>query len=156
MKPQKQKYLHRPEEGQFGDCYRTCLACLLDMDRDDVPHFVTTMDPGEWERNVQPRVDAWLRERGFVELALPASGECDLDTILQMISSRGVYTILTGTSATGCNHCVVVGPDQTIHDPGRDDPGIVGPADDGFWWLSVLVPAQMAHQAPARTEEVGL
>ncbi|MCB1688565.1 MAG: hypothetical protein KDI33_08770 [Halioglobus sp.] len=156
MKPQKQKYLHCPEEGQYGDCYRTCLACLLDLDRDDVPHFVDTMDPGEWERSVQPRVDAWLRERGFVELALPATGDCDLDTILQLISSRGVYTILTGTSATGCNHCVIVGPDRSIHDPGRDNPGIVGPADDGFWWLSVLVPVQMAHQAPARTEEVGL
>jgi len=39
MRPQKQKFAHKPDEGVFGDCFRTALAAILDLDRDDVPHF---------------------------------------------------------------------------------------------------------------------
>ena len=46
----KQKYKHDPDNGIFGDCYRTCLAYILGLDRDDVPHYVTTMDK-EYEFN---------------------------------------------------------------------------------------------------------
>ena len=39
MKELKQLNLHRPEEGLIGDCFRTCIACLLDMPAPDhVPH----------------------------------------------------------------------------------------------------------------------
>lgn len=36
MRIQKQKNLHNPEAGIFGDCYRTALAVLLDMDADPI------------------------------------------------------------------------------------------------------------------------
>ena len=39
MRPQQQKFKHDPANGSYGDCFRTALACILDLDRDEVPHF---------------------------------------------------------------------------------------------------------------------
>lgn len=53
MRPQYQVILTPPE----GDCFRTCLACIMDLDRDDVPnyHFDLVMDEignyNEWLRD---------------------------------------------------------------------------------------------------------
>ncbi len=38
MTPLTQRYLHNPPE-TYGDCYRACIASLLDLGLDDVPHF---------------------------------------------------------------------------------------------------------------------
>jgi hypothetical protein len=39
MRFQKQMFYHRPELGIYGDCQRTCIASMLDMDKFDVPNF---------------------------------------------------------------------------------------------------------------------
>jgi hypothetical protein len=142
MRLQKQAYLHDPSNGIFGDCYRTCLACILDMDRDDVPHYVTTMDPVEWAENVQPKYDAWLAELGLQELAIPVH-DADLEQILNFHKTRSVQAtvaMLTGKSSSGCNHVVIVTNGQIVHDPSITESSIIGPCDDGFYWLTWLIP----------------
>lgn len=67
----KQKYRHDPENGVFGDCYRTCLAYILGFDRDSVPHYVTSMDSEEWAKVIQPKYDAYLADMGYQEIAIP-------------------------------------------------------------------------------------
>ena len=52
---QKQANRHDPENGIFGDCYRTCLAGLLGVDRDSVPHHVLTMDQELWNSEESSR-----------------------------------------------------------------------------------------------------
>lgn len=154
MKYHKQAFLHDPENGVFGDCYRTVLACLLDMERDDVPHFVNTMNYQQWEQAVQPKYDAWLSEHGVMELAIPITG--DLDSVLEMQKSRGTHGYpcqLTGTSRTGCNHVVIVQDGKIIHDPSLTGSGIVGPCDDGYFWLTWIIPAR--HPALAAPGEEG-
>ncbi|MCK4817308.1 hypothetical protein KA005_16175, partial [bacterium] len=37
----KQLNRHNPEEGVFGDCYRTCIANVLGVFPTAVPHFWT-------------------------------------------------------------------------------------------------------------------
>lgn len=144
MKYHKQAFLHDPASGVFGDCYRTTLACLLDLERDEVPHFATSMDPQEWEQTVQPKFDAWLAERGLIELAVPFTG--DLSGVLAMQSglAGGVACMLTGTSLTGCNHVVIVKGGRIEHDPSINGSGIVGPTDAGYFWLTWLIPLDAA------------
>ena len=36
---QNQTVKHDPENGLYGDCYRACVACLLNLEVDQVPHF---------------------------------------------------------------------------------------------------------------------
>jgi hypothetical protein len=140
---QKQKYRHDPENGVFGDCYRTCLANMLGIARDKVPHYVTTMDPKEWEDEVQPKYTEWLSDRGLQELAIPVGGDVSLNHILEWQRTRSAFpatAMLTGTSGTYCNHCVLIRDGEIIHDPSLDDSGIIGPCDDDLYWVTWLIP----------------
>jgi hypothetical protein len=138
MTPQKQKYRHDPDNGVFGDCYRTCLAMLLGLPRDDVPHYVTTMDPDAWKETVQPKYDSWLSDRGLIEVAIAYA--CDLDTLLSLyeLMNPKAHYMLTGKSGTGCNHVVVCRGGEIVCDPAQNDSGIVDKTDDGFLWVSFL------------------
>ena len=53
MTPHKQLNRHRPEEGVFGDCYRTAIACLLDLRPQDVPHVADTSTMAEQDRRMR-------------------------------------------------------------------------------------------------------
>ena len=144
---QKQANLHDPDNGIYGDCYRTCLAGMLGFDRDSVPHFVTTMDPEKWESEVQPKYDAWLLERGLQELAINLPGDVSVDDVLAWQKARSfipTVSMLVGKSLTGCNHSVLVSEGKIIHDPSITDAGIIGPTGDGFYWLIWLIPAMQA------------
>jgi len=37
MIKRKQIYFHNPEKGSHGDCYRTCIACILEIEPVEVP-----------------------------------------------------------------------------------------------------------------------
>ena len=150
MKPQKQRYMHDPANGIFGDCYRTCLAVLLDLDRDDVPHFVNNMEPDAWKESIQPRYDTWLLEHaGLVEIAIPY--DCDADGVLalQQVLNPTVYYMLAGRSRTGCNHVVICKGDKIVCDTSLNEAGIVGRCEDGYHWISFLVPASLSAQSLA-------
>lgn len=140
MYNEKQAFRHDPNNGVFGDCYRTCLAALLNLPRDDVPHYVTTMDVVEWETEVKQKMDAWLVKRGFQELAIPVTG--DLEGVLALQKTRThspVPAMLTGESRTGCNHVVVIFDGEIVYDPSLNSSGIIGPCDDGYFWLTWLI-----------------
>ena len=147
MTPHKQLYRHRPDEGQVGDCWRTAIGCLLDLPPTEVPHFVETC----WNDTPTANLNArrWLATKGlgFVELAY--SG--DLDSILASIAacSPHTYYLLGGNSRTGVGHSVIGCHDQIVWDPSLDDAGIVGPMDDGYYWVTYLVPLLIVRNAPA-------
>ena len=144
----KQKYRHDPDNGVFGDCYRTALAYLLRVDRDEVPHHVTTMSADEWATAVQPKYDVYLSTLGLQELAVPVT-DSGLDVILDWQKTRTkipTEAMLTGESKTGCNHVVVVFDGRIVFDPAIDDSGIIGPCEDGFYWITWLIPAPPEEQ----------
>ena len=57
MTPQKQMFLHDPDNGVWGDCQRTAIACILDRDVEDVPHFFHDGCDG---KTADKRIDDWL------------------------------------------------------------------------------------------------
>lgn len=136
MTPQKQRFSHRPEQGEYGDCYRTALACLLDVDRDSVPNFGEHYDD---IRAFYAAADAWLRERGLRRVEVAFQG--DLATVFasQAAMNPGVYYLLGGQSDRGWNHSVVGCGGEIVCDPHPSDTGLVGPCDDGYWWVTYLV-----------------
>lgn len=137
--PQKQANRHRPEEGIFGDCHRTCIAMLLGLDRDEVPHFLHD-DCGAEE--FKRRVGEWLGERGLCELFMVWDGGSDIGDILRTVEhlNPGVPFILGGKSRTGVNHSVVCQGGEMVGDPSLTDAGIIGPTEpDGFFWVTFIV-----------------
>lgn len=144
MKLQKQLFRHKPDEGIFGDCYRTCIACLLGLDPDEVPHEQRQMESDEFVAFY----DNWLKSRGLHRLVVVLNGD-SLDDALATAGafSNGMPYIFSGTSRTGVNHAVI-GKDRTIlHDPSLTDAGIIGPTDNGYYYVEWLVvpPLQAAR-----------
>lgn len=133
MTPLKQRNHHRPDEGVYGDCHRAAIASILELPIDDVPHFCDpTQYPTDWVKHER----AWLLARGLVQITAIYAGE--LQDVLYSVSQLNpdTYCILGGTSRTGCGHSVVAFNGEIVHDPSLTDAGIVGPMDDGYYWVT--------------------
>lgn len=86
MRQVTQTILHDQIPGVPGNCLQAAVASLLDLDLDDVPHFITHDD---W---LQYLVD-WARARGYLVVARPP------DTVRMGIAY--------GPSVRGVQHAVV-------------------------------------------------
>lgn len=139
MRFQKQAFRHKPEEGIYGDCHRTVLACLLDMDRDDVPNFGKDyLDNAKF----QNEVNAWVHSQGFQQTNFAFN--VDLQKVFTMMGNifHNTYYILGGNSKNGVGHSVICCADQIVWDTSLDDSGIVGPMDDDLYWVTILTPVR--------------
>lgn len=156
MKPQKQLFRHRPADGVYGDCHRTAIAIVLDMDAKDVPHFAQGAPDAPENKQWMSLREAWLNERGFMSINLLFSGDVPFPEVLKTIAacnpkSRPVF-ILGGKSKNGNNHSVVCTDGKIVCDPGQGDPGIVGPCHDGFYWVTFFAGLLTTKIAAKRKE----
>lgn len=141
MKPQMQKYLFGNPEQVVGDCHRTCIAMLLNMDRDDVPHFMegvpynaTADDPRS--KAAERAEAAWLAQRGLAAVTWGYTGDTNLGDVLEVVSKQCHAPVILGCqSENGCNHSVVIWQGE-IYNPNGGT--IAGPMLDGFWYVTAL------------------
>lgn len=130
-----QEFMHDAADGTVGDCFRACIATILGLPREDVPHFVKlgTADDGTDIRDDdgQPRwanlTQAWLAERGLtfyywdIGEAAPAANRIE--------QSAYPHIILSGPSPRGPFPHAIVGDNETgepVHDPHPSRDGILG------------------------------
>lgn len=139
MTPHRQLIVHDPENGLYGDCQRTCVAVILDLHPSEVPHFcddptATRADDNWWEK----RQSKWLANRGLTAATFAYPGDVALEQVMLWTSRQNPTTpmILLGKSSLGCNHVVVVMNGEIVCDPSGN--GIVGPAIEGVWEISVI------------------
>lgn len=146
----KQRFLHKPEEGTYGDCDRTVMACLLNLNPDDVPHWGIHYD--DYAAFEKMKRD-WLATRGLFEQSF--AFDCTRERLTEYLGSAfgNVYVLLTGTSRTGCHHVVITRNGEIIHDTSLTDAGIIGPCDDGLWWCSLLLPLALKADAILSTTD---
>lgn len=122
MKPQTQGLLH--SETQMGDCWRTCIACILEVDRDTVPNFVELGGPEN-----APGTD----EGAWWEATLDFLEPFGLQLIEWEIDAEHPWapmsaTILTGKSPrNSLSHSVVGFGLEIVHDPHPTRAGLDGP-----------------------------
>lgn len=153
MKPQKQLFSHRPHLGEIGDCHRTAIACLLDIEPQEVPHFgEMDWDPkeqcfrenGDFHRYVKE----WLATRGLG--TVDAVYSCTLEELLKHLGhiNPNAYYLLGGWSGNRVNHTVIGCGGEIVWDPGIDNPGIVGPCKpDELFWVTYIVPLSLIREA---------
>lgn len=134
---QKQAFKHDPENGVYGDCSRTVTACLLGIPRDMVPH----VHKEESTQEFFAREDAYLASKGLWRMCIAFEGAMPIADVLHhgKTFSRGHEYALVGKSRNGTNHIVICEQDYIAWDTAIDDSGIVGPSDDGYWWLEFIV-----------------
>ena len=151
-------------DDNVGDCFATCVACILDLPAGSVPNFKAAQEAGPNVCMVD-LADRWLRENHglrfiSVELYDPADGpnkghpltsQCLLNRLCH--TNPGELVILSGESprrrADGGRkyHCVVATPSvwgfDIVHDPHPDGTGIVGQPYGVKWIVPLTIPATL-------------
>lgn len=161
MTPQFQRY-RVAGQGAHGDCHRTCIAMVLDMDRDDVPHFNADVAPGTpghtaVSQAAKAAERAWLADHGLVPVGVPFPGTESLDVLLEQFGmvSDGLAVVLGCRRDDHADHSVVLYQGR-VYDP-LGDPAPLRPMLDGMWWVTIyalatgplrgnLEPASVAKQ----------
>lgn len=142
MKPVKQRFKHDPANGVYGDCHRAAIASIFELELDDVPHFGDGYPPAE---EFWCRVYAFTETLGFTAISIPFVGDGGIDGVQATlkISAPNVYYLFGGTSKTGVGHTVVGCGGEIVHDPSQVNSGIVGPMEDGLYWVTFFVPKDL-------------
>lgn len=137
MVPVKQLFRHKPPH-TYGDCHRTAIACILNMRPQDVPHFMDGKPDNAPAPEASEHVAFWLARRGITQINIVYDGSMSLHDLLHTVHvcNPGIACILGGKSRTGVNHSVVILNGEIACDPSLTDAGIVGPCDDGRWWVT--------------------
>ena len=126
---------HDPAKGQFGDCFRTVIASILDLRVENVPHFFALGDAETGWNNV----DEYLRDFHdliYVEIMLPGVPVDEMLSTLALVYTD-MYLIVIGTASTG-NHAVIVKNGEIVSDPSWQNLGLTGPTTEGYWSVGFL------------------
>ncbi len=135
MKFHYQNTKHNPPES-YGDCMRTCIACLIDRDPATVPNW---FDPSQICEgyNSWAAMDEWLSDVGYVMAKIDVAG--DLESLQKYMQSMnpGILYILAGDG-----HAIIMSGGKVLHDPS---------------WLSLGVkePSHMLFLLPIAMHYVG-
>jgi len=140
MTPHKQRFLHNPTEGIWGDCDRTAIACLLDLSPEDVPHW----NDGCEGRGPVNEISAlirreWLAERGLFLVSINLIAASLAEIMEWAVTNHpDIHYLVGGSTDRGVNHVVICRNRDMVHDPHPSGAGLSGPADDGYWWVNFL------------------
>lgn len=117
---------HDPENGQWGDCFRTSIACILDMNPQDVPHFMGKDFDNE---KVIRDINNWLQAVGrddlfYIELCGPS--EIVYNVGFHVMSGRSPRA----TKDKPLYHACVGYNGEVFHDPHNSNIGLEPYTDD--------------------------
>lgn len=115
---------------KVGNCFATCIACLLDLDVDAVPNFCAS--PSRWWDDAR----RWLGDRGITPVMIEPPDGLDLDEFLPE-----TLFIASGRSPRGdYMHSVIYRGGSLLHDPHPSGDGLLGHPQDVIF----LVPTDPA------------
>jgi hypothetical protein len=129
-----------PENGQWGDCLRACIASLFEMDIEGVPHFC---DERAYPEGHYPAVQEWLKRRDLTMIAYPVPAD-KMEEHGEAMRALGVdcFYLVGGRSGLS-NHVVVAQYGACVHDPypKLDSPwhGHMAPDDNGNYEVMMIV-----------------
>ena len=142
MKRLKQLNKHDPDNGFYGDCYRTAIACLLDKDSpDEVPHFIDK-DNEDWEADTREYLKTQgygFASFGFLSQEPMAESFQNVQSFMERVNPDILY-IISGISVRGNPHVCIALNGNVIWDPHPDGDCVLTTPDDGFIWVYVLIP----------------
>ena len=137
-----------------GDCLRACVASLLELPLEDVPHFMETPESArEWPQ----ALTAWLHGRGRVleTLALPG----DLEAALAYMAAHHPreHYILAGRAGPDFGHVIIGLGGRIVHDPSPrvSDRGVsqLGPLPCGLYAAMMIRNGRVSFARAANQRE---
>lgn len=136
-----QRVRHDPDNGQYGDCFRCCLAYVLGVTPERVPHFMAYDMPAE---QIWAEVDVWLHQHhgsALVHVPFEATPKQVVDTLANCNPGVPAPYLLGGMTTRGTAHNVVATPDDGIVlDPGLPDVDteVWYPLSNGYTWVNFV------------------
>lgn len=145
MKYHKQRIVVKfDEEGKLiskkGSCFPTVLACLLDLELDQVPNINTLFwddhekmnlvkhsEQGELEPSLSlwyTVINVWLLSQGYAERRWSAPFKTDFEKEV-LKNHPDIPYMVSGVSPRGVLHVVIYQNGEMIHDPHPDGNGLV-------------------------------
>ncbi len=115
MIPITQTILHDPETNAIGDCFRCCIASLLELNAEKVPHFVELFPESWWIET-----NKWLWMKGFFLQNYPIVA---IDEDYPFLISD--FHLISGKSPRGLGHTCVGKEGKIVHDPHPSRDGLV-------------------------------
>lgn len=119
-----------------GDCLRTCIASLLELEPGLVPHFAADGDPGpsSWQR-----ARDWLAPQGLAIWFTAFPGSASLDEVLTSVGAINpdTFYMVGGWGGYG-DHIVIAVNDHIVHDPARGGGGLIRAGSNGYWLIASL------------------
>ncbi|WP_298751960.1 hypothetical protein [uncultured Arcobacter sp.] len=111
-----------------GDCFRTAVACLMNIPPEEVPHFCSKENT-DWSGEFM----SWLQSKGYTTVNLEW-GEWVEDCL------KGTYHLLLGISPRfeGLFHEIVGYEGYPFHDPHPDNSMITD--DTSKWQIKLIIP----------------
>ncbi len=142
----KQLFRHDPANEIFGDCWRTCIACILNLEPWKVPHFYQNWLMGKFPEAPIENCRSWLKSQGYGLASMQFDGRDPIEELLANMAmlSPGVHYILDGSSARGIAHSIVCKDDELIWDPHPSNTMLAGPLKfgrNGIWQINLIIPA---------------
>lgn len=136
MIPAMCRVKHDPENNQYGDCVRACIATVLEIDTEAVPHFAHDDPDGII---LAERVREYLAPSHTI-YAVAYPGETAKDELLAYIGEQnpGATYMLIGGTADGGEHMVVCRGDHVAHNPAWYGCSLTRPTDRGWWVVWVV------------------
>jgi hypothetical protein len=137
MQPVICRVKHDPPHS-YGDCIRACVASILELDAEDVPHFAHDNPDGTV---AFVRLRDWLKTVGYAPFVVGFPGAVPMDQLLSDMQDHQpdiVYMLFGGVHGGG-DHVVVCRGGEVIHNPAWIGCSIVGPTSQDQWQIVVLV-----------------
>lgn len=132
MIPLRQTEFTDESVGSVGNCFSTCLASVLEIEPEAVPHF-TKLHLDQYERWIEA-INAFLRPRGLVYFEIQFGD--GLPHYEDMLASVG-YHFISGPSPriAGAGHSCVAKAGKIVWDPHPSEAGLA----DGYRVYGFLV-----------------
>lgn len=124
---------HEPPDS-IGDCFPCCIASILELPRDDVPHVYEGEGWLDKTGKVgMKRLQEWLGLHGlyFMEFGVTVEALPSWEPFIDC------HYVLSGLSPRGHRHATVGFGGKIVHDPHPDRSGVV--PDNGQYDLGFLV-----------------
>ncbi|EGF93816.1 hypothetical protein ABI_00480 [Asticcacaulis biprosthecium C19] len=134
---QDQLFRHRPDQGIWGDCHRTCIANILEIPAADVPHSHQEMSGEEFKA----QMDGYLASLGLISLTLWWPKPIDYILGIHRDLNPEISYILSGRTKKGIDHSVLCVGGVIRKNPSLDpDNDLVTPASDQNFQTTYVVP----------------
>lgn len=146
MEPVMCEVVHDPENGMYGDCFRACIASILELTSKEVPHFYSNWIEGTDFNEHWKGVRKWFNDNNI--LIFEWWSEDDLRHYM-LETNPDIYYIFTGGSSIDANHAVVCLNNEIVHDPSGN--GIIGSTvDNQTYGITILgVPESIYKETPS-------